>query len=442
MICLLVPVLFFTACGDDDEPTPDTTIVGQLAADPDYSLLVAAVQKAGLVSVLQDASARFTVFAPNNAAFEAAGLNSAAIAALPDGDANLTRILLYHVLGQELNSTQLASQTYTTASAAGDFNLLYVNVASGVKINGAVTVTEANIEASNGVIHGVDSVISLPADIATTATNAGFSILVAALTRSGIDLSTLPGPLTVFAPTDAAFEAAGLTLTVVNNTAPEVLAAVLSYHVVTGGRTFSDDLVSDIAVEAADGNGLYFGIGTAGVFVNEAQITGTDILTTDGVIHVVDRVIGQGTITDLVVRNPEFASLLGVVGVADADPDIDIAGTLAADGPFTLFAPDNAAVSALLTELGVTNLSGFTTDEVATILTYHVLGAEVFSDDVPNGDVETVAGQNITTAVNMMSGAVTITDAEERVTNVTSVNINMSNGVVHVIDRVLLPELP
>ncbi|NJL11851.1 MAG: fasciclin domain-containing protein [Microscillaceae bacterium] len=99
-------------------------------------------------------------------------------------------------------------------------------------------------------------------------------------------------------------------------------------------------------------------------------------------------------------------------------------------------------MAALLTELGVTNLSGFTTDEVATILTYHVLGAEVFSGDVPNDGVETVAGQDITTAVNMMSGAVTITDAEDRVTNVTSVDINMSNGVVHVIDRVLLPIFP
>jgi transforming growth factor-beta-induced protein len=434
MLLLLAPLMFFTSCKDDDAP-PTTTIVDIAAGNANFSLLVEAVTRAGLVTALSNDNASLTVFAPTNAAFEAAGLNSATIATTPVAD--LAAILQYHVIGSELRAADITSGTQNTLLTSN--SLIYINKSSAgaVKINGAVNVVTPDIDASNGVIHAVDAVIFPPKSIAQTATDAEFSYLVAALTRSGLDLSALSGPLTVFAPTNQAFIVAGFPTIASINAAPAAdVAAILSYHVVTGGRTFSSDLASDISVAAASGNRLYFGIGTTGAFVNEAQITGTDILAMGGVIHIVDRVIGTGTIAAFATRNPEFSSLLAGLGAAATTPVNLVTALSNAQGTFTVFAPKNSAFTAFLAGTNITSLDA---GLLNTVISYHALNSVVFAADITNGAMPaTIQGNAIT--LNLTQGGVTVTDqAGNTPRNVTTANIKLANGVVHVINGVLDP---
>ncbi len=169
---------------------PDTTntIVDVALADPQFSTLVSALERTNLVSTLQS-NGPFTVFAPTNAAFVQLGVD---LSTISDGD--LTDILLYHVLGGQINSTDLAEgQTYaTTASTAGpnanQLSLLIERVPSGVTLNGNAMVLSADVEADNGVIHVIDKVLT-PLDIVGhAAANSNFTSLVSAL-------SSAPGEL-------------------------------------------------------------------------------------------------------------------------------------------------------------------------------------------------------------------------------------------------------
>ncbi len=438
MLLLVAPLLVFTSCGnDDDAPTPPpTNIVDVASGNANFSLLVEAVQRAGLVNALSDANATLTVFAPTNAAFEAAGYNSAAIA--NETPSVLADILLYHVLATELTSTQLATGTVNTILSGNE--LMYINTTSGVKINGSVNVTTPDIQADNGVIHAVDAVILPPKSAAQTATDAGLTYLVAAITRSGIDLSALPQPLTIFAPSNQAFIDAGFpTIADIEGAPVDAVADIIRYHVITGGRTFSTDLATDISVAAADGNSLYFGIDGSDVFVNEAQITGTDILTTDGVVHLVDRVIGQGTIADFASRNPEFSSLFAGIG-ASATTTADLAATLGdAAQTLTVFAPKNAAIATFLTGLGATGVNDVSGDNWFTVIAYHAVGSVVFSGDITDGATPATVEGNTVTLNLPQGGGVTVTDLNSGVSNVTTADIKLKNGVVHVIDAVLNP---
>jgi uncharacterized surface protein with fasciclin (FAS1) repeats len=179
--------------------------------------------------------------------------------------------------------------------------------AAGVSVNGA-RVTQADVAASNGVIHVIDQVLVPPAgtllqviQALNTANNNQYSLLIAAATRAGAAvitaLSTATGPYTVFAPNNAAFTAAGFgTEAAINAATPAALQAVLLNHVV-GARVFSTNLVSG-SVNAAGGGPLAIVVGSAGVTVsgkgngtNVANVTRTNIVATNGVIHLIDRVL-------------------------------------------------------------------------------------------------------------------------------------------------------
>ena len=207
----------FVSCDEsrDDVETPKT--IYELASmDADLSNLKAAIDKAGLASTL-GASGSFTVFAPSNAAFTQfladngfANLNDVPNAALKE-------ILLNHVLSNKVMAAQVTTgyvSTLAKGNASSSKNLsMFINTASGVKINGISTVTKTDITASNGVIHKVDKVIGLPTVVTHALANPNFSSLVSALTRNdmpdfaGILSGTTNSPFTVFAPTDEAFAA-------------------------------------------------------------------------------------------------------------------------------------------------------------------------------------------------------------------------------------------
>jgi len=233
---LLLCVFGFSACDDDDVVTPPTigTITDIAAEDDRFSTLVSALQRTGLDQTLDVASGRFTVFAPTNDAFANSGIDLDALT-----DEELTNVLLYHVVsgGTIYRSANIPAgvTALTSLNDAGPSDGLTLTVENS---GGSITVNEANVivadvEGVNGVIHGIDGVL-LPPTIADQAVDDGrFTILVAALQRTGLDeVLAGAGDYTVFAPTDEAFTDSGIDL---NDVSDDDLADLLLYHVVGTG---------------------------------------------------------------------------------------------------------------------------------------------------------------------------------------------------------------
>ena len=304
VILALFAVLGFTACSDDDNDDvvpSQKTIAEIVVGNNDFSLLESALVHAGLSGVL-DEEGTYTVFAPNNAAFAAAGLDSEAkIKALPVS--TLKNILLYHVLGQKVPASAIANASNTSVETLAKSNIFVTKNANGVFVNGAA-VTQADVMASNGVIHVINTVL-MPAmgNIVEVAQgNPNFSFLVAAVLRASqgstnvAQVLTGAGPYTVFAPTNQAFMDAGFaTITAIQNANPADLTAILTYHVIAG-RIFSSDLTEGAKPETLNGGTLSISLnGGAKVKGNgnttAATISQANLMSSNGVIHVVDKVL-------------------------------------------------------------------------------------------------------------------------------------------------------
>ena len=291
---------------DDDGMASDTTITGLVVANNNFSTLEAAVLKANLQTTLSGPGP-FTVFAPDNAAFTASGIGEAQLASLTA--AQVQSILLYHTLGSEVKAASVPAGPNAKVTTASGDSVFVTRNASGVFVNG-VQVTEADIDASNGVIHRIGRVLMPPSgNIVQTATASGLDSLVKAVTRAtsatGGDpnlantLST--ATLTVFAPTNAAFTQllSALGLTNINDIPVATLLAVLRYHVVAG-RAFSSDLSNGNLAMLAGGNttvNLTNGTGGGPTITgggngsNRSNITATNIVCRNGVVHLIDRVL-------------------------------------------------------------------------------------------------------------------------------------------------------
>jgi uncharacterized surface protein with fasciclin (FAS1) repeats len=295
-------LLTFTSC-EDDEPTPvDNTITSKVVADANFSTLELAVVRASLAATLSG-TGPFTVFAPDNAAFAAAGITEAALNSLTP--AQVSAILLYHTIPSKILAADVPAGPNARVVTAGGDSVFVTRNAAGVFVNG-IQVTQANIEASNGVIHKVGRVINPPiGNIVATATAAGLDSLVKAVLRAtngpGGDptlantLST--ATLTVFAPTNAAFTAllGALSLTDINQIPMPTLLAVLRYHV-RAGRAFSSDLANGPLAMLAGGNTTISLTGAATIRgnangTNASNITATNIMCRNGVVHLIDRVL-------------------------------------------------------------------------------------------------------------------------------------------------------
>lgn len=297
----LFGVFTFSACSDDDDDNQqaDPTITDVVATNPNFSLLLAAVSKAGLADELA-APGSLTVFAPDNDAFAAAGINQAFInSATPQA---LADILLYHVVGAEVGSANVpASDSVRTLAQ----KLIFASRnANGVFVNG-VAVKTADVAASNGVIHVISNVLIPPTlTIAGVATSSDdFSILVSAVVKAGlVDAISNPGKYTVFAPTNAAFEAAGVTQAVIDGMSVAEVTAVVAQHVIATNVYASDLINNATAPTLRSGTTLTVGTNPPSVKVTGSEspvsrvVTTTpgatfNITTTNGVIHVIDRVI-------------------------------------------------------------------------------------------------------------------------------------------------------
>jgi uncharacterized surface protein with fasciclin (FAS1) repeats len=270
----------------------------------------------------------------------------------------------------------------------------------------------------------------------------GFSILAEAVVAADL-ASTLsgPGPFTVFAPTDAAFAA---LLTELGVTKAQLLAdktllrSVLQYHVLGAkvnraavplGKPVTPLAGGIFKVDAVGGN-LVITDGRN----RTSRVTATDVTATNGIVHVVDKVLlpPNRTVVETAQALPDFSILVEAVVAAD------LAATLNGTGPFTVFAPTNAAFAKLLTELGVTKAQLLADKPLLTkVLTYHVVAGRVLKADVPLGTaIATVQGNTFT-----VDAGLAITDRNARRAAITSTDVLARNGVIHVIDTVILPTL-
>ncbi|QGK73510.1 fasciclin domain-containing protein [Flavobacterium sp. SLB02] len=292
-----------------------------------------------------------------------------------------------------------------------------------------------------------------PQTIASIAkANPNLSSLVAALEKAGLTATlNSSGSYTVFAPTNTAFTAFLSAKGYANLDAVPVAALkeILLNHVLSA-KVKSTEITTGYVKTLAKGGAsasntisMYIEKG-ANVDVNGgktnggATVTTPDIEASNGVVHVVDGVIGLPTIVNHAIANKNFTTLVSALTYNPASGFAAIlSGT--ASSPFTVFAPTNTAFTSFLTETGFSGLPAVPSNVLETTLKYHVLaGANVRSSALTNGQVvSTFAGQNFTIG---LTGGAKITDASARVSNIVATDVQCSNGIIHVIDKVLLPK--
>jgi transforming growth factor-beta-induced protein len=291
-----------------------------------------------------------------------------------------------------------------------------------------------------------------PGTLAAEASARGFTALVAAADKAGLvpTLASGSATLTVFAPTDAAFTTLANRLGFASATAMvtaldgPTLAKILQYHVLPT-RKAASDIVAGGATQATlynfEGVPTTLGVSTTGgvkitdEVLAQATVTTADVPASNGIIHVVDKVLvppGVLTVVQMAQANPTFSVLVEAVVAAN------LSTTLGGTGPFTVFAPTNDAFTAALGELNVTKAQLLADPGLAGILTYHVVAGNVRAADVvalpKPASVTTVQGKAFTVGTTLG-----ITDARARTANLVATDVIASNGVIHVIDKVLLP---
>jgi len=410
-------------------PAETTTVVDVIVNSDDHTLLEAAVGAADLVGALSG-EGPFTVFAPTDAAITAlvTALDITADDLLAMED--LGDILTYHVLSGTVLSTDLAP-TQTVTMLNGD-DATVTSMGGTVMINDA-TVTVADITTDNGVVHVIDAVILPPVETTTVADIIAGSddhfVLTAVLDSTGLD-ETLAGegPFTVFAPTDAAFDAIDPFVLLDLLTDNDALAEILTYHV-AGGTVLSTDLSDGQTITTVNGADVTVSIMDGTVMINDATVIVADLVADNGVVHVIDVVLtvpdpAPSTVVDIIVNSPDHTLLelaVGAAGLVDA---------LSGEGPFTVFAPTDAAIVELVTALDITADELLALETLGDILKYHVVGATALSTDLSDGQIlTTLQGGDVEISIDM---GVMVNDA-----NVIVADLVADNGVVHVIDAVL-----
>lgn len=455
------------ACSDDGvqnqdpivktEPAnlgPDNLVDTAVSAGS-FSTLTAALAATGLDEVLADGSRNFTVFAPTDEAFSALGQET--INSLLNDTDRLSDILLYHVIADSVvnSATAISLDGQTVDAANGD--QLNVNVEDSELFINMSKVTTGDVGASNGIIHVIDKVLLPPVDmpqddtvlpniVETAAASGSFNTLVAALQATGLD-ATLSGegPFTVFAPTDAAFALLGEETinALLNDT--ETLSDILLYHVISGQAVDSVTAIglAGQSVQTANSDSVLLSLDNGNLLVNNATVINTDIVTSNGIIHVIDMVLSPpaDTVTGGNASELPQNTIYDTAKAAGLDTFIaavEAAGLKDAlnhpDDLYTVFAPSEAAFSALGAETLNTLISD--PDALRNILLYHVLPGTVVDAASAIGlvGIDIVAGNGASLQLSQRSDGLYIQNSRISVTDIMAIN-----GVIHVIDAVLIP---
>ena len=484
-LLMVIPLLAFTtSCndGDDDdmeemEETVETETILEIAqGSDDHQILVAAVSKFDdLVAALSDESAQLTVFAPTDAAF-ADLLGIVGQDELDDiPESVIRRVLEYHVISGTVAASADLSNRQEVPTLLADESVT-VTVGASVQIDGA-TVTTADLEATNGIVHIVDAVLvpSLEASIVNTVVepayfSTDFSILTAAVVKAEL-LSTLidaEGEFTVFAPNDDAFAEAGITS--LDDYTSAQLADILLYHVLDfeANEAAVAELGTGSAVPALGGNS-YLSINANGIFLNGvSQVVATDIEADNGVVHVINQTLVPPTsnIVDIAVAasqatEAEYSQLVAALTAVENDATAPNLITILSDSEasFTVFAPTDAAFQVLYDAAGDQNEDGVNDitdlvifagglEVIANVLQYHVVSGRVFSTDIPNvldGESSASVPTVFTDAAFTLNSDLTIEGSDTALSvgldaaAIVGTDILGTNGVIHTIDQVILP---
>lgn len=411
--------------------TAQTTVVDVVVNSEDHTLLEAAVIQADLAGALSG-EGPFTVFAPTDAAFttliEALEITTDDLLALP----NLADILLYHVVQASAASSSLSDGQMVTTMLGSDVT---ISIMDGTVMVNDATVTVADIAADNGIVHVIDAVLLPPTPEVTPtvadiiANSPDHTVLAAVLDSTDLDVALSgTGPFTVFAPTDAAFDAVDPMTLISLLLDNEALSAILTYHV-AGDSVMSTDLSDGQVITTLNGGDVTVSIMDGTVMINDATVIVADLVGANGVVHVIDAVLlppapQPATVVEIIVNSPDHTVLETAVIAAGLDDD------LSGEGPFTVFAPTDAAFAALPAG-ALEGLLADPTGALADLLLYHVAGAAALSTDLSDGQlVTTLQGGDVEVTIDGMG--VMINNA-----NVIVADLVADNGVVHVIDAAL-----
>jgi transforming growth factor-beta-induced protein len=429
----------------DDVIIP-ANIPAAVATTPDLSTLAVAVSAASQeVKDALSGPGPLTVFAPVNSAFAKLPPEDAeAILADPD---LLDTVIGYHVVAGQLLSTDFVNGQAITMSNGQVLTVAVSN--GGVTLTDTegneVLVTVADVRLLNGVVHFIDTVLTavLPAPdniLEVAIANGSFTTLLSAATSVGLaPVFSGPGPLTLFAPTDDAFEALGVNLPGLND---DVLANILVTHVLPVTKN-SFEVVTTSPLQtvantslSVDASGSPIVITPVGGTVDAALSSTLNVPASNGLIHVMDAVIVPPTILEVAQATPALSALVQAISQASAGVQAAVSpSTLTGADPITVFAPTNAAFAASGIDLGTVAQA-----DLDAVLAGHVVGAQALSTELTDGQSITTLNGIVTVNINS-EGAISLTDGMGNTVNVVATlkDIRTLTGVVHVIDGVLMP---
>jgi len=510
-LILLLALLLSVSSADTEVAVGERNIYEIASNTADFSMIVAAIDAAGLKDALTG-DGPLTVFAPTDKAVEELPDGVLDFLLLPENKDTLAAVIKYHVVAANATSSSLASGPVVTLN--GDSVDVETN-GTGIQIDNANVIDPFDVVASNGIIHTIDSVL-VPSDVDLSAATdaqatenlsdepeptgdeaaveerniydiasntADFSILMTAIVAAGLDGAlTGEGPLTVFAPTNKAFEELpdGVVDFLLRPENKDTLTALLTYHVVAA-KVPSSSIVSGPVV-TLNGDSVDVETDGTGIQIDNANVIDPfDVMASNGIIHTIDSVLVPSNV-DLAAAEG-FAKLLidnpcsGVMCDGDGDGPchcdpckqcpyvpqdpvsiyelvnsiedfstlgaaIDAAGldeALSGDGPFTVFAPTNNAFAKLPPQLLDFLLVPANKETLSDILKYHVVAGNVTSTSIQSGPVETLNGKSVN--VQAFSTGIRVDNANV----IAPIDVAATNGVVHTIDSVLIPpnlELP
>lgn len=431
---------------------PKDNIVEIAQATPELSSLVTILTKFPDLVTALSSDGTYTVFAPTNDAF-AALLTAIGQTSVDDVPESVLRsILEYHVISTAVVMSGDLSDGQTAEALSGETITVEID-GTDVFISGAKVVLP-DVEASNGVVHVVENVMVPPSIVPIVGTivapayfNKDFTVLISAVLAADEDILSVllsNGPsnngLTLFAPTNDAFAAAGIT------TLPDgaTVSAVLKYHVIDATVMAADLPTTGTGASAVTslGGDFYLTNKGGGVFINgNSQVVSTDIDGSNGVVHVINRTLIPPSSNVVEIAQSfdpdEFTQLVAALARTSGQ-DPDLLAALSGDGAFTVFAPTDAAFEALYTALNVASVDEIPLETLTAVLQHHVIAnPKVFSSDLESGDVPTLNGD-----ITIDATAGTITDGSGEVANLADaafLDVLGTNGVIHVIDKVLIP---
>lgn len=404
--------------------------------------LASAVTDAGLANTLATGGP-FTVFAPVNSAFAALDANDDGTVNGDELDGDLrTRVLQYHVVsGEEIPLIGAGlSDDATRATLDAGQNLTFsidTDADSITAVNGAEIA--GTVEVENGTIHLLNEVLLQSTNVVQRASlDPNLTALVDAVNTAGLAgaLSDENATFTVFAPPNSAFSGLDTDAFTGGEDSKETLAGnIVGYHAIQGSALAAEDIMDGSTPGTVEGNPVTLRTFADGsVTVNGISVTTADIQVRNGIIHLIDGVLLEGlNIAQRATVEPSLSTLVTAVDEAG------LTNTLATGGPFTVFAPTNDAFVAALDENDDGTVGG---DELpnnlADILQYHVLNGTTLAGDITNGgSATTLEGSDVGFAVGT-DGSVTVNPDDEGA-SVTVADIEVENGVIHIVDTVLLP---